>query len=181
VYTINRMAGSAAGHLATRPYMGLALSCLEPQLYDWCSAVRASMVKQLTACHEGQKKEFGYGSLLCSFFFEKVPGLRPKMVIEPSPPMAPRMLRWGVLFFRLGGGAGSRFYDDAFFSWWDQQVIGIDDYCFADVDFRNDPELVLPPDAQWGRIGMTFKIFVFMYTSFLFCFLFLKFYNFLYV
>ena len=34
VYTINRMAGSAAGHLATRPYMGLALSCLEPQLYD---------------------------------------------------------------------------------------------------------------------------------------------------
>ena len=46
-------------------------------------------------------------------------------------------------------------------------MIGIDDYCFADVDFRNDPELVLPPDAQWGRIGMTFKNFVFfVYTSF---------------
>jgi len=159
VYTINRMAGSAAGHLATRPYMGLALSCLEPQLYDWCSAVRSSMVKQLTACHEGQKKEFGYGSLLCSFFFEKVPGLQPKMVIEPSPPMAPRMLRWGVHFFRLGGGVGARFYDEAFFSWWDRQVMAIDDYCFADVDFRNDPELVLPPDAQWGRIGMTSKFF----------------------
>ena len=28
VYTINRMAGSAAGHLATCPYMGLALSCM---------------------------------------------------------------------------------------------------------------------------------------------------------
>lgn len=53
VYTINQMARSATGHLATRPYMALALSCLEPQLYDWCSVVRENMVKQLTACHEG--------------------------------------------------------------------------------------------------------------------------------
>jgi len=34
VYTINMMARSAAGHLAMRPYMALALSYLEPQLYD---------------------------------------------------------------------------------------------------------------------------------------------------
>ena len=80
------------------------------------------------------------------------------MVIEPSPPMAPQMLRWGVLFFRLGGGVGARFYDEAFFSWWDRQVCAIDDYCFSDVDFQNDPELVLPPDAQWGWLGETSKL-----------------------
>lgn len=45
VYTINMMAGSAEGHLATRPYMALALSCLEPQLYDWCSVMRENLVK----------------------------------------------------------------------------------------------------------------------------------------
>ena len=74
------------------------------------------------------------------------------------------MLRWGVLFFRLGGEVGARFYDEAFFSWWDRQVCAIDDYCFSDLDFWNDPELVLPPNAQWGRIGKTSKFFV--YTSF---------------
>lgn len=86
------------------------------------------------------------------------------MVIEPSPLSAPRMLRWGVLFFRLGGRVGARFYDEAFFSWWDRQVCAIDGYCFSDVDFWNDLELVLPPDTQWGWIDKTSKFFV--YTSF---------------
>jgi len=99
----------------------------------------------------------------------EVPGLQPKMVIEPSPPSTPRMLRWGVLFFRLGSGVGACFYDDTFFSWWDRQDFAIDDYCFSDVDFWNDPELVLPPDAQWGWIGKTSK--------FLYIHVFWRFYN----
>ena len=143
--------------------MALRLSCLEPQLYDWCSGIRENMVKQLTACHEGQKKEFGYGSLLFSFFFEKVLGLQLKMVVELPPPSVPRMLRWGVMFFRLGGGVSARFYDDAYFNWRDRQVCGIDDYCFSDIDFHNDPELVLPPDAQWGRIGKTSKFCIYKF------------------
>jgi len=57
------------------------------------------------------------------------------------------------VFYRLGGGEGPLTFNDAFFSWWDRQAYAIDDYCFSEVDFRNDPELVLPPDAQWGRIG----------------------------
>jgi len=136
VYTINMMAGSAAGHLAMRPYMALALSYLEPQLYDWCRVVRENLVKQLTACHEGKKKEFGYGYLLCSLFYEKVPALQPKIPLELPPPSVPRMLRWGVVFYRLGGGVSARFYDDSFFSSWDRQAYAIDDYFFCDIDFR---------------------------------------------
>jgi len=148
VYTINKMAGSAAGHLATRPYMALGISYLEPQLYEWCSAVRENLVKQLTAFHEGHKKEFGYGYLLFSFFFHKVPTLQPKITLELPPPTVPHMLRWGVVFYRLGGGVSVRFYDDSFFSWWDRQAYAIDDYYFCDFDFRQDPNLVLPVDAQ---------------------------------
>lgn len=53
MYTINMMAGLAACHLANRPYMALALTCLEPELYDRCSFVRENFCKQLTSSHGG--------------------------------------------------------------------------------------------------------------------------------
>ena len=161
VYTINKMEGSVVGHLATRPYMALALTCLEPRLYDWCSVVRENLCKKLNACHEGRKKEFGYGNILCSFFFEKVTGLQPRIPLELPPPSVPRMLRWGVVFYRHGGGEGPHTFNGYFFNWWDRQAYAIDDYCLSEVDFHNDPKLVLPPDAQWGRIG-EFKKFLYL-------------------
>jgi hypothetical protein len=56
------------------------------------------------------------------------------------------MGRWADLMKRLGGGDVPRTaFDDDFFSWWDQQIIAIDDYPYAGLDFRGDPDLVLPP------------------------------------
>ena len=44
-------------------------------------------------------------------------------------------------------------YDDRFFDWLQGQVVMIEDYAYAGLDFRGDPDLVLPEDAQWGNIG----------------------------
>ena len=79
---INYMAGSIMVHLATRPYMALARFCLDPNIYGWCRTVRVSLCKKLTTFHEGKKKEFSYGSLLCSFFFEKVSVIQPWVLLE---------------------------------------------------------------------------------------------------
>ena len=58
---------------------------------------------------------------------------------------------------RLGGGDVPQIaFDDDFFSWWEQQIITIDDYPYAGLDFRGYPDLVLPPTTEWGDIGKCF-------------------------
>jgi hypothetical protein len=60
-------------------------------------------------------------------------------------------------------------YDDRLFDWLQGQVVMIEDYAYAGLDFRGDPDLVLPEDAQWGNIGkkytnfLTFKMFFYFH------------------
>ena len=68
---------------------------------------------------------------------------------------------------RLGGSEVPRTtWDDEFFLWWIEQIIAVDDYPYAGMDFRGDPVLVLPPDAAWGAVGkflqkfLTYMIFL---------------------
>ena len=61
----------------------------------------------------------------------------------------------------LGGGdMPIMTFDDEFFTWWDQQIIAVDDYPYASMDLRGDPDLALPPNAAWGDIGNNFLVFV---------------------
>jgi len=61
----------------------------------------------------------------------------------------------------------------AFYSWFQCQIIVIDDCAYAGVDFHGDPDLVLPEGAQWGAIGKNVLTMFFdfpkVYTMFL-CF-----------
>jgi hypothetical protein len=52
-------------------------------------------------------------------------------------------------------------YNDAFFNWLRPQMLMIDDYAYARLDFWGDPDLALPEGAQWGDLGKkcTFLLF----------------------
>ena len=50
-------------------------------------------------------------------------------------------------------------YDDLFFDWLPGQVLMIEDYAYVVLDFRGDPDLALPKDAQWGDIGKKYTNF----------------------
>ena len=45
----------------------------------------------------------------------------------------------------------------------------IEDYAYAGLDFRGDPDLILPEDTQWGDIGKkvtnfsSFKMFLYFH------------------
>ena len=54
---------------------------------------------------------------------------------------------------RTRGGRVKVKYDVVFFRWLDDQILMIKDYTYAGTDFRGDPDLQLPPGAQWGDIG----------------------------
>ena len=53
-------------------------------------------------------------------------------------------------------------YNDPFFDWLRPQMLMIDDYTNAGLDFRGDLDLVLPEDAQWGDLGKKYTFFFFL-------------------
>ena len=44
-------------------------------------------------------------------------------------------------------------YDDIFFDWLQGQMLMVEYYAYAGLDFHGDPNLALLEDAQWGDIG----------------------------
>jgi hypothetical protein len=53
-------------------------------------------------------------------------------------------------------------YDNIFFDWLQNQMLMVDDYAYAGLDFRGDPDLALPEDTQWGDLGKKFSHFLFL-------------------
>ena len=54
---------------------------------------------------------------------------------------------------RLGGGRVANPYPTNFFPWWQRQIVAIDDYPYAGIDFCGDPNMPLPPEVTYGDIG----------------------------
>jgi len=109
----------------------------------------------------GGKWNFGFASILCSFFFERVTGLRPRVEIIPRGPCDLAMAWWIEFMRRQGGGRVSTPYNDDFFFCWRRKIIALDGYPYVGIDFIGDPDMPLPLGAAYGSIGKGFYIFHF--------------------
>jgi hypothetical protein len=67
---LTRIIGSTSLHEASRPLMLYFVECLRPTVYDWCTSLLANMKNQLIEHKHGDKRNFGFASILCRFFFE---------------------------------------------------------------------------------------------------------------
>ena len=76
LFMVTRAAGSMANHEASKTHLLLALDCLKPTVFDWCTAVTNNMKRQLSNCCRGETKQFGYGSILVPLILERVPAMR---------------------------------------------------------------------------------------------------------
>jgi hypothetical protein len=117
------------------------------------------MKKQLTKCRNGGLKQFVYGSILISFFLERVPVLRLQVEWGIPAPQDPRMKRRVDLMARHGGVHIVK-YDDVFFQWLRTQLLMVEHYAYAKVDFHGDPNMALPDESQWGDIGKKEILFI---------------------
>ena len=55
------------------------------------------------------------------------------------------MLKWVQVMAHTGVGRGRVKFDDPFFRWlWDQMLM-VEDYAYAGMNFIGDPDLPLPP------------------------------------
>jgi hypothetical protein len=91
VLVLTQITGSASLHQASRPLMFYSLDFLQPTVYDWCTSLLANMKSQRTDYKLGTKRNFGSTSILCSFFFERVPSLGPRFEIVMHGPRDPSM------------------------------------------------------------------------------------------
>ena len=81
--TLGRIAGVASLHQASWPMMFYVVECMRPTVYDWSNALLSNMKQHLSDCKMGRVRNFVFSSILSTFFFERVPGLSPRVDVPP--------------------------------------------------------------------------------------------------
>ena len=92
-----------------------ALEAMAPTIFKWSESLLSVFKDQLTKCCHGELIQFGYGTILACFFFERVPLLRPHVVFIEMRSQDPRMLQWVEIMARTGGVGGMFKYGNPFF------------------------------------------------------------------
>lgn len=148
LFMVTRLEGSTSTHLASKTQVLISLRATDGVVFDWYSGLLANLKDQLTRCHLGRQKQFGYGSILACFFFQRVLAMRPWAVFPSFTVRDLVMLKWSGLLMQLGGERQPHFSED-FLSRLDQDMLMVDDYGYVGIDFRNDLNLVLPECEDW--------------------------------
>ena len=68
-------------------------------------------------------------------------------------PRNPHMMRWYKMMIRVGGSLVDCFFTWDIFSRSWKLLVFIEDYTYARMDYREDPEIPRPPRQVWGPDG----------------------------
>ena len=133
--TLGRIEGLASLHQASRPLMFYAVECMRPTVYDWSTTLLSNMKHHLSECKAGRVQNFRFNSILSMFFFERVPGLSPKVDVPLHGVRDLAQRCWEDAMRRLGGSRVSNPYPTGFFPWWRRKIVALDDYPYVVIDF----------------------------------------------
>jgi hypothetical protein len=97
---IGQITSSAVVHQASRAQMNCAIQCMNAQIFDWSTTLLECMKRQLTYCRQQTQRNFRFGTILCSFFFERVPSFSPRVVVRGNRASFPAVCRWAILLPR---------------------------------------------------------------------------------
>ena len=94
------------------------------------------------------------------------------LTVAAGPPWEPKLMRWVAVMARHPDeGAGVVRFPAGYFHWLEDQVFAIKDFPYAGVDFRGDPDMVLPQGEQWDDKGISFsqvfKLFTFFFVFYI--------------
>ncbi len=109
------LVGSKSPHIATKAQLLLAIDYFQPHMFNWCEAVLRQLKVELTTCKTRTQHSFGYGTIIVSFFLERVPVMRPRMSLGPLDLREPRQVHWSSLDPYIGGGSIRNFFEKYFF------------------------------------------------------------------
>ena len=78
-----------------------ALEAMAPTVYNRAETLLSVFKDQLTKCWQGELKQFEYGTILATFFFKRVPLLRPQVNFTELRARDPHMLWWVEIMVAL--------------------------------------------------------------------------------
>jgi hypothetical protein len=122
--------------------------------FSWGLTLHAQMIVQLDHCRSTGRGEFAFGSILVAFFLERVSMLRPRVLLDAPGVREPRLIRWSQILICHGGGEGGHYFTVEAAQIWRQMPQVILQFPYAGVDFRGDPDMVLPPREVFDHRGM---------------------------
>ena len=120
------------------------VECMRLTIYDLSTSLLGNMKQQLTDYKLGRTRNFGFVSILSTLFFERVLGLIPRVPIASHGHWDIAQLCWEGVMQHLGGGRVSIPYPPDFFHYWRRQIIAIDDYPYAGIEFCGDLDMPIP-------------------------------------
>jgi len=80
--------------------------------------------------------------------------LHPRVLLEAPRAHEPRLRWWSAILVHHGGGEGGNYFMVQVGQIWRQMSQVILQYPYAGVDFRGDPNMVLPPGEVFDHRGM---------------------------
>jgi hypothetical protein len=154
------------GSLVTQQISGSQLLVLERvvvghERFSWGLTLHAWMTAQLDRCRSTGTGEFAFGSILVAWFLERVLMLCLRVLLEVPRAREPRLRRWSGVLIHHGGGEGGHYFSSQAAQIWQQMPQVILPYRYAGVDFRGDPDMVLPPREAFDHRGMLSIVDVF--------------------
>ena len=121
--------------------------------FAWGLMLHAQMIAQLDHCWSTSRGEFAFGSILVAFFLERVPALRPRVVLEVPAMREPRLRWWSEILVRHSDGEGGHYFSEEAAQIWRQTSQFILRFPYAGVDFRGDLDMILPPGEVFDHRG----------------------------
>jgi hypothetical protein len=124
--------------------------------FAWGLTLHVQMIAQRDHCRSRGAGEFAFGSILVAFFLERVPMLRPRVLLEAPGVREPRLRRWSQILVHHGGGEGGHYFTAQATQIWRQMPQVILQFPYVGVDFRGDPDMVLPRGEAFDHRGMMY-------------------------
>ena len=102
------------GSLVTQRISGDQLRIMERALagehFSCGLMLHAKMVGHLDRCRAADSGEFSFGSILVAWFLERVPMLRPRVILGALGMREPRLRWWVRMLVHHGGGEGGHYF-----------------------------------------------------------------------
>jgi hypothetical protein len=81
LYLIGRITGSTTLHHASCAHMYCATQRLDATMFHWCTTILTYMKKQLIDFQRRKNNKFGFETVICTLFFERVPSISPREIV----------------------------------------------------------------------------------------------------
>jgi hypothetical protein len=101
---IVRIYRSLATHRISGGQLRIMERVLDGDFFSWGLMFHAKTMKQINWCRTTDSGDFSFGSILVAWFLERVPMLRPRVLLSVAGAREPRLMQWSSFLVQHADG-----------------------------------------------------------------------------